>query len=354
MRLLVTGGAGYIGSHTVLAALRAGHDVFIVDDFSNSDPAVISALARASNRQISCLEGDIRDRGAMKKALQDSAPEAVLHFAGLKSVGESMSCPRAYYDVNVGGTVVLMEAMEEAGIARLVFSSSATVYGIPHYLPIDEEHPLSTVNPYGRSKLQVEDILRDQCSARPDWTVAILRYFNPVGADDSGLIGESPRGTPANLMPYVADVAAGLRPAVRIFGSDYDTRDGSGIRDYIHVVDLAAAHLAALDWTARHSGARCFNLGGGEGTSVTEMIEAFRRVSGRPIPAEIVPRRPGDVAAVYADPSRARAELGWEARRGIEEMCRSSWTWRCAWRQAGDDLAAPGPGAAKRTPPPAA
>ena len=328
MRLLLTGGAGYIGSHTALASLRAGHEVILLDDFSNSDASVVAALRRASNRDIPFVESDIRDTDALRRILSETRPDAVLHFAGLKSVSESVAEPRRYYDVNVTGSLSLIEAMENAGVSRIVFSSSATVYGVPHYLPVDEDHPLSVTNPYGRSKLQVEDILRDHCAARPDWCAAILRYFNPVGADECGLIGESPKGVPANLMPFVADVAAGERPAVGVFGDDYDTRDGTGIRDFIHVADLGEAHVAAVEWARGQAGARAFNLGGGTGTSVFEMIDAFARVSGREIPFEVKPRRPGDVASCYADPSRAAAELSWRTRRGIEEMCASGWAWR--------------------------
>lgn len=328
MKLLLTGGAGYIGSHTALAGIRAGHEVFVVDDFSNSDESVIDALRRASNVEIPVARADIRDTAAVRKILCDVKPDVVLHFAGVKSVGESAKNPRKYYDINVAGTLSLMGAMEDAGITNIVFSSSATVYGAPEYLPIDEEHPLSVTNPYGRSKLQAEDILRDQCAARPDWTVAILRYFNPVGADVCGLIGESPRGVPANLMPYVADVAARDRDFVRIFGNDYDTPDGTGVRDYIHVADLAKAHVAAVRWAAQNTGARAFNVGTGQGTSVLEMISVFERLSGRPVPYHTLGRRPGDVGSCYADPGRAHEELGWSAKLGIDEMCASAWRWR--------------------------
>jgi UDP-glucose 4-epimerase len=246
----------------------------------------------------------------------------------LKAVGESSQIPARYYAVNVGGSVNVIEAMEASGCRRIAFSSSATVYGDPHYLPIDEEHPLSTTNPYGRSKLQVEDILRDQAQARPDWAIALLRYFNPVGAHDSGLIGESPAGIPNNLMPYVAQVAAGERAELAVFGDDYATRDGTGLRDYIHVVDLAKAHLAAIDWTEAATGARPFNLGVGNGTTVLEMIAAFEKASGRKVPYRVAPRRPGDVASCFANPERARDELGWRAERDISQMCESGWRWQ--------------------------
>lgn len=328
MRVLVTGGAGYIGSHTIVEALRAGHDVLVVDNFSNASRDVIARLGRLTNREVPVREVDIRDRAALDEVFDDFRPEAVIHFAGLKAVGESSQIPAKYYAVNVAGSINVIEAMEQVGCTRLVFSSSATVYGDPQYLPIDEEHPLSATNPYGRSKLQVEDILRDQAAARPDWAIAILRYFNPVGAHDSGLIGETPSGTPNNLMPYVAQVASGEREYLSVFGHDYDTCDGTGVRDYIHVVDLAAAHVAALRWTALEAGARPFNLGVGNGTSVLQMVASFEAASGRPVPYRIAPRRPGDVASCYADPARARRELGWQAQRGIDEMCASGWEWQ--------------------------
>lgn len=328
MRLLLTGGAGYIGSHTVLAALRGGHEVVIVDDFSHSSKDVLSALEKASGVSVPCYEADVRNTSQMRAILSWEGVDAVLHFAGVKSVGESVEDPLKYYRVNVAGSLSLLEAMQDARVSRIVFSSSATVYGAPQYLPIDEDHPLSVTNPYGRSKLQVEDILRDHCVAQPHWSAAILRYFNPVGADACGLIGESPSGVPANLMPYVADVAAGERAFVGVFGDDYLTRDGTGVRDYIHVADLAEAHIAAVDWTLHETGARAFNLGGGRGTTVLEMIAAFARISGQDIPYQVLPRRPGDVGSCYADPSRAARELGWATRREIDEMCASGWAWR--------------------------
>jgi len=330
MRVLVTGGAGYIGSHTIVEAMRAGHDVLVVDNFCNASRDVISRLSRLTNREVPCREVDILDRTGLDVVFEEFRPEAVIHFAGLKAVGESSIIPARYYAVNVAGSINVIEAMERAGCGRIVFSSSATVYGAPQYLPLDEEHPLAATNPYGRSKLQVEDILRDQAAARPDWAVAILRYFNPVGAHDSGLIGESPRGAPNNLMPFVAQVAAGKRKQLSIFGNDYDTRDGTGVRDYIHVVDLARAHVAALDWTSREFGARPFNLGVGNGTSVLEMIDSFEAASGRKVPYEVVERRPGDVASCYADATRAADELGWRAIRDIDDMCASGWRWQMA------------------------
>lgn len=330
MRVFITGGAGYIGSHTIVEALRAGFDVLAVDNFANSDPSTFDAIRRITNREIGWAEGDIRDTDRMARLMTAFRPDAVVHFAGLKAVGESVSRPIDYFDVNVGGTLSLLKAMDATGTSRLVFSSSATVYGAPQYLPIDENHPLSATNPYGRSKLHVEEMLRDQAVARPDWSFALLRYFNPVGAHDSGLIGERPRGAPNNLMPYVAQVAAGERETLSIFGDDYDTPDGTGVRDYIHVLDLAEAHIAALRWSAAACGARAFNIGAGRGMSVLEMVRLFERASGKTVPIKVGPRRPGDVASCLADPSRAARELDWSARRGVDEMCRSGWAWQQA------------------------
>lgn len=328
MRVLITGGAGYIGSHTLLETLKAGHEVLVLDNFSNSSPDVLNRVQVLTNRSFDWDEVDIRDAAGLHKAFRLFSPDAVIHFAGLKAVGESNEVPAKYYGVNVAGSINVIDAMDAASCRRLVFSSSATVYGYPKYLPIDEDHPLSATNPYGRSKLQVEDILRDQARAKPDWSVAILRYFNPVGAHASGQIGESPVGTPNNLMPYVAQVAAGKRPRLMVFGDDYDTSDGTGVRDYIHVCDLARAHVAALDWSGRKVGAREFNLGVGQGSSVLQMINNFEKVCGRAIPFEIVARREGDVAECFADPKRAADELGWRAGLDIEEMCKSGWAWQ--------------------------
>jgi UDP-glucose 4-epimerase len=328
MRVLITGGAGYIGSHTLLEALHADHDVLVVDNFSNSSPDVFKRVERLTNKAFLWENVDIRDASKLVDIFRSFRPDAVIHFAGLKAVGESNTIPAKYYGVNVAGSINVIEAMEDVGCRRLVFSSSATVYGDPQYLPIDEGHPLSATNPYGRSKLQVEDILRDQARARPDWAIAILRYFNPVGAHSSALIGESPVGIPNNLMPYVAQVAAGLRPRLQVFGDDYETADGTGVRDYIHVCDLARAHMAAIDWTVGKTGAREFNLGVGQGTSVLQMIESFSKASGRDIPYDVAARRTGDVAACFADPSRALSELGWRAHLGIDDMCGSGWAWQ--------------------------
>jgi UDP-glucose 4-epimerase len=326
--ILVTGGAGYIGSHTVVELQAAGHEVFIADNLCNSNANVIDRIATISGRKPGFAAVDLRDRDGLRKLFSEHSFNSVLHFAGLKAVGESVSKPLEYYDNNVTGTLFLLEAMAEAGVNTMVFSSSATVYGNPHAVPITEEFPLNATNPYGRSKLIVEDILRDTAGADARWRVALLRYFNPVGAHASGLIGEAPRGTPNNLMPYVAQVAAGILPQLSIYGADYPTPDGTGIRDYIHVVDLAQGHLAALNVLAARPDLLTINLGTGRGYSVLEMIKAFSQASGRTINYRVVDRRPGDVAACYADPTLAYRTLGWQAHRGIEAMCADAWRWQ--------------------------
>lgn len=334
MRILVTGGAGYIGSHTLLAVLAAGHEAHVIDNFSNSHPEALARVRRLSNRDFDVTEADIRDKAAMTAAVAAARPEAVIHFAGLKAVGKSVEKPLSYFDVNVGGTVALLEALQAADCRRFVFSSSATVYGDPDYLPIDEGHPRRATNPYGRTKLQIEEMLEDLAVSDPSWSIALLRYFNPVGAHPSGDIGEDPAGIPNNLMPFIAQVAVGRRPHLNIFGDDYDTPDGTGVRDYIHVTDLARAHLAAVDWAAGGSpgtggrGCQAFNLGTGQGTSVREMVAAFATAAGRPVPTVTAPRRAGDIAACWADPSRAEAALGWRAELGLADMCRSTWAWQ--------------------------
>jgi UDP-glucose 4-epimerase len=321
MRVLVTGGAGYIGTHTLVELLANGHEVCVVDNFSNSDSSALDRVVEISGKKFPHFEADIRDRSSLRKIFREFRPEAVIHFAGLKAVGESVAHPLRYYDVNVSGTICLLESMEEFGCRKIVFSSSATVYGDPKYLPIDEDHPCSPANPYGRTKLFCEHLLRDWQASNPDSSVVLLRYFNPVGAHPSGLIGENPRGVPNNLMPFVAQVAAGLREKVLVFGNDYDTPDGTGVRDYIHVVDLAQAHLKALEYSRSHTGAQVFNIGTGRGYSVLEMINAFSEASGRNIAYEIVDRRPGDIAKCLADPTRANADLGWKAELRLSEMC---------------------------------
>ena len=328
--ILVTGGAGYIGSHTVVELLAAGNDLLILDNFSNSSPVVLERIEKISGRRPLVIEGDIRDAALLKRVFANYPIASVIHFAGLKAVGESVEQPMRYYDNNVAGSLRLFEAMAAAGVFRLVFSSSATVYGDPHTVPIDEHFPLQATNPYGRSKLIIEDMLRDIGRSDPRWRVALLRYFNPVGAHASGLIGEDPQGIPNNLMPFVAQVAVGRRPALSVFGGDYPTADGTGVRDYIHVVDLARGHLAALDALDRQGGVFPVNLGTGRGYSVLEVVAAFERASGRAVPYRIVDRRPGDVAACYADPARAKALLGWVAERDIDAMCADAWRWQSA------------------------
>jgi UDP-glucose 4-epimerase len=325
--ILVTGGAGYIGSHTCVELLNAGHDVIVVDNLSNSNQASLRRVERICGRSLLFREGDIRDRALLKDLMLAHQVSAVIHFAGLKAVGESVQKPVVYYDNNVGGTLQLLAAMQDVGVKKIVFSSSATVYGEPTRLPLDEAHPLSATNPYGRSKLMIEEILRDQFAATPDWSIAILRYFNPVGAHESGWIGESPLGEPNNLMPYVAQVAVGRREYLNVWGKDYATPDGTGVRDYIHVVDLAIGHLMALN-KMQYSQATTVNLGTGTGTSVLEIVNAFSRVSGRKIPLVFGPRRPGDVAACYADASAAERILGWKAKRSIIDMCNDHWRWQ--------------------------
>jgi UDP-glucose 4-epimerase len=328
MKILVTGGAGYIGSHTCLELLKAGHDVVVIDNLSNSKPVVFDRIERICGRRPVFYLGDVRDSGKIAEIFSAHSIEAVIHFAGLKAVGESVAQPLRYYDNNVTGSLALFSAMKENGIRTLVFSSSATVYGNPHSVPIHEDFPLSATNPYGRSKLMVEEILRDLILADDSWHIALLRYFNPVGAHESGLIGEDPAGIPNNLMPYVSQVAAGRQKELQIFGGDYPTPDGTGVRDFIHVVDLGCGHIAALDWLQQHKGIHTFNLGTGQGKSVLEVVRAFEAVTGKHIPYRIVDRRPGDIAQCYADPSHAEREFGWKARRGIAEMCKDAWNWQ--------------------------
>ena len=326
--LLVTGGAGYIGSHTVVELLGAGHDVVILDNFSNSSPKVVDRIEEIAGRRPQLVEGDAGDRSTLQQLLSRHRIDATIHFAGYKAVGESVAKPLAYYGNNVGGTVVLLECLEVAGARLFVFSSSATVYGDPASVPIREDFPTGPTNPYGRTKWYIEHMLNDLAVASPDWSIGILRYFNPVGAHVSGRIGENPRGIPNNLMPFVTQVAVGKRPQLSVFGGDYPTPDGTGVRDYIHVVDLALGHLAALEKVARGKGAWTINLGTGIGYSVLDIVKAFEKASGRPIPYQIVDRRPGDVAQCYADPSLAAQELGWRATRDLQTMCADSWRWQ--------------------------
>jgi UDP-glucose 4-epimerase len=323
---LVTGGAGYIGSHTCVELLQAGHSVFIVDNFSNSSPVVIERLSAIAGRAPNVVRADIRDRAAMERVFSSNRFDAVIHFAGLKAVGESVDEPILYYENNVVGSLLLFETMAAHGVKAIVFSSSATVYGDPASVPIREDFPLSPTNPYGRSKWMVEEILRDISRSDSSWKIALLRYFNPVGAHESGQIGEDPQGTPNNLLPYISQVAVGRLRELSVFGNDYPTQDGTGVRDYIHVVDLARGHLAALEHIG--SGAVAINLGTGCGYSVLEMIRAFEEASGRRIPFRIASRRPGDISTCYADPSLADKILGWRARFGLREMCVDAWRWQ--------------------------
>lgn len=327
MTILVTGGAGYIGSHTCVELLAAGEEVVVFDNFSNSNPEALRRVEQITGRTLAVVEGDIRDQPALEATLRRYDCRSVIHFAGLKAVGESAEKPLAYYDNNVIGTHRLLTAMQNCGVDTLVFSSSATVYGEPQRLPLTEDHPLSATNPYGRTKLFIEEMLRDFHAANPTWRIGILRYFNPVGAHDSGLIGEDPQGTPNNLMPFVAQVAVGRRGQLQVWGSDYPTADGTGVRDYIHVVDLAIGHLKAL---GRLDGPQCFavNLGTGIGYSVLDVVKAFEKASGRRIAYQIAPRRTGDVAACYADPTHADQFLGWKAERGLDVMCADTWNWQ--------------------------
>jgi UDP-glucose 4-epimerase len=328
MKILVTGGMGYIGSHTVVELLNAGHEVVVVDNLSNSQPVVQQRVEKIAGKTFEFEEADIRDRGALERIFGMHQIGAVIHFAGLKAVGESVAQPLRYYDNNVSGSVALFETMAKFGVKTLVFSSSATVYGDPASVPIVEDFPLSATNPYGRSKLMIEEILRDLIKAEPDWRIALLRYFNPVGAHESGLIGEEPNGIPNNLVPYIAQVANGQRERLSVYGGDYPTPDGTGLRDYIHVVDLAIGHVKTLDKLATAPGVVTYNLGTGRGNSVLEMVRAFEQASGRPIPYQVVDRRPGDIAQCYADPSRAREELGWVAERDVAQMCADSWRYQ--------------------------
>jgi UDP-glucose 4-epimerase len=329
--IFVTGGAGYIGSHTCVELLDAGCDVTVFENFSNSRPEGLARVERITGKKLRLVRGDIRDRAALVVALRESGASAVIHFAGLKAVGESVAQPLAYYDNNVAGTLRLLEAMGECGVKTLVFSSSATVYGDPIRLPLTEDHPLSATNPYGRTKLMIEEILRDLHLSDASWRLGILRYFNPAGAHASGLIGEDPQGIPNNLLPVVTQVAVGRRAHLNVWGDDYSTPDGTGVRDYIHVVDLAVGHLKALKALERlqdADGCLTVNLGTGTGYSVLDIVKAFEQASGRTVPYKIAPRRPGDIASCYADPQLALELLGWRAERGLSAMCADAWRWQ--------------------------
>ena len=326
MTVLLTGGAGYIGSHTAVELLNAGHDVVIADNYANSSSIVAQRITRITGKPVKCYEADAADPAALERIFQENAIDSVIHFAGLKAVGESVRLPLDYYRNNLDSTLALLEAH---GVRQLIFSSSATVYGRHAALPYREDAETGPcTNPYGWTKLFIEQIIRDYAAAHPDFSVVLLRYFNPVGAHESGLMGEDPRDIPNNLMPYIARVAVGTLPYLNVFGNDYPTPDGTGVRDYIHVTDLATGHMAALDYAASHTGVEVFNLGTGTGYSVLDMVHAFSRACGRDIPYRIAPRRSGDIAACYADVTKAKKILGWRAKLDIDDMCRSAWNWQ--------------------------
>jgi UDP-glucose 4-epimerase len=327
MNVLLTGGAGYIGSHMAVALAQAGHQPVVLDNFCNSKPSVMGRLAALCGEALPLVEADVRDTAAVAQALNEYRIEAVVHFAALKAVGESVAKPLLYFENNVGGLLSLLKAMQSTGCRQIVFSSSAVVYGDPARVPISEDHPVGYTNAYAQTKLVGEQCLQTLSQSDSSWRVAVLRYFNPVGAHSSGQIGEDPSGTPNNLVPYIAQVAVGRRERLQVFGSDYATPDGTGVRDYIHIQDLVAGHLASLR-VLGEQGSHLVNLGTGRGYSVMEVIEAYARASGRPIPYEMAPRRPGDVATVFTDPTRAQALLGWQAKFDLDDMCRSSWNWQ--------------------------
>ena len=328
MNILLTGGAGYIGSHTAVVLAHAGHKVVLLDNFCNSSPEVIGRLEKILQSPLAFIEADVRDTEKLKQVLSEHQIDAVIHFAGLKAVGESVAMPIEYYANNIQGTISLLQAMSSANIKKLVFSSSATVYGDPQYLPIDEEHPLKATNPYGRSKLHIEEILSDVARSDKDWRINCLRYFNPVGAHESGLIGENPIGIPNNLMPFVMQVAAGKQAELKIFGNDYSTRDGTGVRDYIHVMDLAEGHKAALNFLDKETGWHAINLGTGTGYSVMEILKMFETTNNKVVPFTVTKRRDGDIAECYANPEKAKKTLQWVARHSLADMCASGWKYQ--------------------------
>jgi len=332
-RLLITGGAGYIGSHTCVALLNAGHELTVLDNLSNSNRAALDAVRRITNRPLTFIEGDLRQPNDLDTTFNSETFDGVVHFAGLKAIGESVERPLAYFENNVTGTINLLEAMTAHEVKTIVFSSSATVYGDPASVPIDESFPTGATNPYGRTKLMIEEILKDVYAADPSWRISILRYFNPVGAHASGELGEDPMGTPSNLMPYLAQVAIGQRPHLNVFGNDYPTPDGTGVRDYIHVADLATGHLAALEFLKDQPKLAIHNLGTGKGYSVLEALAAFEKASGKDLPFKVVERRPGDIAECYADSTRAQNELEWKPQYGLDEMCADAWRWQQRYPQ---------------------
>lgn len=326
-RILITGGTGFIGSHTVLELLNKGYELVVMDNLSNSSTESLKRVEELTGKKVKFYETDLRDRDGMEKIFKENKFDSVIHFAGLKAVGESCKMPLTYYENNIGGTIVLLQTMQKYGVKKIVFSSSATVYGTPERLPLDENCRLSTTNPYGSTKLMLEQIMQDLYKSDPEWNVILLRYFNPVGAHESGRIGEDPKGIPNNLMPYVAQVASGKLQKINVFGNDYPTPDGTGVRDYIHVVDLALGHIAAIE-KCESAGVHIYNLGTGHGYSVLDMIHAFEKACGKQLPYQICDRRPGDIASCYACPDKAEKELGWKAKFGIEEMCASQWKWQ--------------------------
>lgn len=328
MAILVTGGAGYIGSHTCIELLNAGYEIIVVDNFSNSKPESLKRVQEISNKTLKFYELDLLDENGLEKVFSENKIDAVIHFAGLKAVGESVQIPISYYHNNITGTLILCEVMKRHNVKKMVFSSSATVYGLPKMVPIKEDFPLSATNPYGRTKLMIEEILRDLYVSDNNWSVALLRYFNPIGAHESGRIGEDPNGIPNNLMPYITQVAVGKREQLGVFGSDYDTHDGTGVRDYIHVVDLAKGHLKALEKVMTSSGVEPYNLGTGTGYSVLDVVNNFEKATGRKIKYALLERRSGDIAECYADPTKAKNELNWTAEKNIEDMCRDAWRWQ--------------------------
>lgn len=325
MAIFITGGAGYIGSHTCVELCKAGREIVVMDNFINSKPEAVRRTIELAGREFPFYEVDMLDKSGLEKIFSEHSIDAVIHFAGLKAVGESVSQPLRYYHNNITGTLNLLEVMQAHGCKRMVFSSSATVYGSPKTVPIRENFPLSTTNPYGSTKLMIEQILRDVFVADPEWSIALLRYFNPIGAHSSGRIGENPNGIPNNLMPYIVKVAAGQLPCLSVYGNDYGTHDGTGVRDYIHVVDLALGHLKAVEKVEQSNGVEAYNLGTGNGYSVLDILKAFEKANGVKVNYKIAPRRPGDIAICYADPTKAKEALHWQAQRGIEEMCRDSW-----------------------------
>lgn len=330
MKILLTGGAGFIGSHTIVELDNAGYEVVVVDNFVNSKKESLERVAQIIGKQVPYYKADIRDREALEAVFLENQFDAVIHFAGLKAVGESVAKPLEYYENNMSGTFVLLDVMRKHGCKNIIFSSSATVYGDPAIIPITEECPKGQcTNPYGQTKSMLEEVLKDVQRADTEWNVVLLRYFNPIGAHASGLIGENPNGIPNNLMPYITQTAIGIRKELGVFGNDYDTPDGTGVRDYIHVVDLALGHVAALKAIERKCGLAVYNLGTGHGYSVLDVVKAFEKANGLHVPYKIMPRRPGDIATCYCDPSKAKQELGWEAKYGIEDMCRDSWRFQC-------------------------